>query len=726
MAENEIATAYVSIVPTTVGMRAALTGQVVGPATTAGTTAGAGMGKGITAGMLPVVRKAAVAVAGVLAAVGVAKFAAASIETFKNAAGEVVKLQRVAGGTAEEMSRFRFAAKASGVEVGTFTKGLTLFGRNLTTATQSGDATAKMIQQLGFDFRDANGQILPMSELLPKVADRFESMPNGAEKTALAMKLFGRAGADLIPFLNKGSKGLAELAKQSDKFGQTLNQKMVEDFLAARKNTRDWNLALEGLKIQIGAKLLPILTKLSLWFTEKAIPAIQTVGEAFVRLTDGTASTGEKLTAIAVAAGPIALILAKIIPVVAMVVKAFGAFGLVSNPVGWVVLAIGAVIGALVLLWNKSEGFRSFVEGVWKGLQKIGQAIADFWSGTVAPIVSEAWEQIKKTAQETWIAIRPTLEQWKAKAAELVAWWVANWPQIQATIQVLWDQYLRPFISWMIGTGIPAIGWLVTAWVNGFSTMVNFMRPAFVQAMTVITLLWRSIEIATNIITTNFKLIASVTSVVWSGIRTAISVAVNVIKTTLGSIAGAVSGVIAAFTGLYNGIKSKMTDIGRKVSDIKDTVTGALKGAASWLYGTGESVVKGLISGIGSLKSSVTSALLNLLPEPLRKFAGKLGINSPSKVFAGFGENVGQGFTSGIDSTLADVEAATTRLAATSLAGFDPGSLAPTITPAAMTIASPKHLVIVDADGALIGRMKVAADQALDGLADELLYRNAG
>lgn len=726
MAENEIATAYVSIVPTTVGMRAALTGQVVGPATTAGTTAGAGMGKGITAGMLPVVRKAAVAVAGVLAAVGVAKFAAASIETFKNAAGEVVKLQRVAGGTAEEMSRFRFAAKASGVEVGTFTKGLTLFGRNLTTATQSGDATAKMIQQLGFDFRDANGQILPMSELLPKVADRFESMPNGAEKTALAMKLFGRAGADLIPFLNKGSKGLAELAKQSDKFGQTLNQKMVEDFLAARKNTRDWNLALEGLKIQIGAKLLPILTKLSLWFTEKAIPAIQTVGEAFVRLTDGTASTGEKLIAIAVAAGPIALILAKIIPVVAMVVKAFGAFGLVSNPVGWVVLAIGAVIGALVLLWNKSEGFRSFVEGVWKGLQKIGQAIADFWSGTVAPIVSEAWEQIKKTAIETWTAIQPALEQWKAKAAELVAWWVANWPQIQQTIQTLWDNYLKPWISWMIGTMIPFVGKLVEAWVNGITTMWNFIQPPLANMIAIMGMIWRAVAFAIDIVVQNFRLIASVANVVWTNVKNIISVAVGVVKTVMGTISGAVSGVIGAFTGLYNGIKSKMSDIGRKVSEIKDTVTGALKGAASWLYSTGKNVVKGLISGIGSLKSAVTSALLNLLPEPLRKFAGKLGINSPSKVFAGFGENVGQGFTSGIDSTLADVEAATTRLAATSLAGFDPGSLAPTITPAAMTVASPKHLVIVDADGALIGRMKVAADQALDGLADELLYRNAG
>lgn len=726
MANNEIATAYVSIVPTTVGMKAALTSQVVGPASAAGTTAGAGMGKGISGGMLPVVRKAAAAIAGVLAAVGVAKFAAASIETFKNAAGEVVKLQRVAGGTAEEMSRFRFAAKASGVEVGVFTKGLTLFGRNLTTATQSGDATAKMIQQLGFDFRDANGHILPMSELLPKVADRFASMPNGAEKTALAMKLFGRAGADLIPFLNKGSKGLAELAKQSDKFGQTLNQKMVEDFLAARKNTRDWNLALEGLKIQIGAKLLPILTKLSQWFTEKAIPAIQTVGEAFVRLTDGTASTGEKLAAIAVAAGPIVLILAKIIPVVAMVVKAFGLFGLVSNPVGWVVLAIGAVIAALVLLWNKSEGFRSFVEGVWKGLQKIGQSIADFWSGTVAPILSEAWDQIKKTATETWAAIQPALAQWKQKAAELVAWWVANWPQIQQTLQTLWDQWLRPLISWLISTGIPAMGALVTAWVNGVTTMWNFIQPPLANMIAIMGQIWRSVEFAIGIVVQNFRLISAVANVVWTNVRNIISIAVSGIRSAMGTISGAVSGVIGAFTGLYNGIKSKMADIGRKVSEIKGTITGALRGAGSWLYGIGKNVVEGLISGIGALKSAVIQALLNLLPEPLRKFAGRLGINSPSKVFRGFGENVGQGFVVGIDGSLADVTAATDRLAASASTGFNPGTITPTITPAAMTVTSPKTLVVVDADRALVGRMEVVADQALDGLADELLYRNAG
>ena len=77
----------------------------------------------------------------------------------------------------------------------------------------------------------------------------------------------------------------------------------------------------------------------------------------------------------------------------------------------------------------------------------------------------------------------------------------------------------------------------------------------------------------------------------------------------------------------------------------------ALSGAGLALVGVGKDIVRGLISGIGSLAGDVGRALLNLLPGPLQKFAGKLGINSPSRVFAEFGRNIGQGLVVGVDST---------------------------------------------------------------------------
>jgi phage-related protein len=80
------------------------------------------------------------------------------------------------------------------------------------------------------------------------------------------------------------------------------------------------------------------------------------------------------------------------------------------------------------------------------------------------------------------------------------------------------------------------------------------------------------------------------------------------------------------------------------------------------LRDAGMSIVRGLISGIGSMASSVGHALLGLLPGPLQKFANLLGIHSPSKVFADFGANIGQGLIDGIDGSRSGVEASMTGL----------------------------------------------------------------
>ena len=51
-----------------------------------------------------------------------------------------------------------------------------------------------------------------------------------------------------------------------------------------------------------------------------------------------------------------------------------------ANPIGIVIVAIGALVGAFIVLWNKSEGFRNFWINLWE---------------KVKAIVTSAWEGIK-------------------------------------------------------------------------------------------------------------------------------------------------------------------------------------------------------------------------------------------------------------------------------------------------------------------------------------------
>jgi hypothetical protein len=102
----------------------------------------------------------------------------------------------------------------------------------------------------------------------------------------------------------------------------------------------------------------------------------------------------------------------------------------------------------------------------------------------------------------------------------------------------------------------------------------------------------------------------------------------------------------------------------------------------------GRNIVSGLISGIRAMAGAIGRALLDILPGPLRKFAGALGINSPSTVFAEFGRNIGQGLIVGMAATEAEVTRGVGRLAAAATAGTAPARRAATArltTPAAAT-----------------------------------------
>jgi phage-related protein len=223
---------------------------------------------------------AKVAMAG--AGLAVVGFAASSISKFKQVTTESRGLQRSLGGTLEEASRLREAAVLSGVDVETFGKSMQKVDKTLVGATANQKTAAAMTKTLGFAFQDAHGHVKPMGELLPQIADKFAGMADGPEKTALAMKLFGKAGTQMLPFLSKGASGIKALEKESDKFGTTIGNKSIKDLAAAKEGQRKWQASMDGLKVTIGAQLLPMVTQFINFIRDHVIPIVQKI-TGFIR-----------------------------------------------------------------------------------------------------------------------------------------------------------------------------------------------------------------------------------------------------------------------------------------------------------------------------------------------------------------------------------------------------------------------------------------------------------
>jgi len=75
---------------------------------------------------------------------------------------------------------------------------------------------AKALRALGIAVEDAAGNFRGAHEVMLDLADVFRELPDGPEKSRLAIEVFGRSGVALIPTLNKGREGLRALVPELD------------------------------------------------------------------------------------------------------------------------------------------------------------------------------------------------------------------------------------------------------------------------------------------------------------------------------------------------------------------------------------------------------------------------------------------------------------------------------------------------------------------------------
>lgn len=208
---------------------------------------------------LGTLKKFAAPLAALAASLSVKKVVDDSIGAFSDLAGSVKSLQRVVGGSTEEVSGLLGVMRMTGIDSDRAQTSLTLFSRVLTRAGQDAEKTAALTAAMGVEFKTAEGNMKPMSEILPGLADHFKSMPDGAEKTALAVQLFGRQGTAMLPMLNRGSEGMAQMQARAKELGLTLDETSMTAFGNSRKATREFEAAIGGLQLTLGSVLLPVV-----------------------------------------------------------------------------------------------------------------------------------------------------------------------------------------------------------------------------------------------------------------------------------------------------------------------------------------------------------------------------------------------------------------------------------------------------------------------------------
>lgn len=189
---------------------------------------------------------------------------AVAIKGSINEADKLNKMSQSVGMPVDELSKLKYAAELSdvsleqlGVSLGKLSKNMSLM------AGGAAGPAAEALKAMGLSVKNTDGTLKTSGEVLASVADKFKGYEDGAAKTALAIAIFGKAGAAMIPLLNQGRDGLKEAGDEAARFGLVLTKETAQQAENFNDNLTRMSKILSGASLKVTAEMLPAMENLS-------------------------------------------------------------------------------------------------------------------------------------------------------------------------------------------------------------------------------------------------------------------------------------------------------------------------------------------------------------------------------------------------------------------------------------------------------------------------------
>lgn len=338
---------------------------------------------------------------------------AGSLKVFAAAGDQLDKMSKRTGVSVEALSELGFAAEQSGTNLETFEKGVRTMQRTVGDAEQGLSTAVDAFDALGLSVDQLQG--LSPEQQFTLIADRLSQITDPTLRASAAMDVFGRAGTQLIPLLENGAKGMAELRDQAKSLGLTISTQSAAD---AAKLTDTLNILWRVVKnnaFAIGSALAPAIIEASNRITSIVVRTSNWIKQnqdliatAF-KVAAGVVFAGVALAAFGAAVSAVASVVGGLATVVSGIGAAFGIIGsavlAILSPVGLAVsaiIALGATIltatdiGAEALQWL-GDRFRSLKSTVFKVIGGITDALK---AGDIELAAKILWLSLKLAWQK--------------------------------------------------------------------------------------------------------------------------------------------------------------------------------------------------------------------------------------------------------------------------------------------------------------------------------------
>ena len=284
-------------------------------------------------------------------------------------------------------------------------------------------------------------------------------------------------------------------------------------------------------------------------------------------------------------------------------VLAFNA-AIAANPLGALVVAITAVVGALVWFFTQTEtgkqiwsAFVDFVVGLWNGL-------VEFFSGLWTTI-SEGAINLWNGAVEVWNSV---IEGIKIAWNGIVEFFVALWEGISSTATAAWTTITETVIAIVQ----PFIDVFMSIWngmKDGLGQIFEGIKMIFSGAWELIkSIVMGAVLFIIDLVTLDFtkmgedlgliwESIKSAASMIWDGICTYFS---GIISTIIGYFPGAFEGLKTFLSGIWDSIKATAEAMWNAICQAILGIIDAFIASAKALWEGFKSFMSGLWEGIKS------------------------------------------------------------------------------------------------------------------------------
>ena len=311
-----------------------------------------------------------------------------------------------------QLGGLKYAARMSEVDPDALVPSFERLNKAIAAASAGKNKdVAALFSRLGISLKGADGHIRTVAEVMPQLSDAIKNADGPAERTRIAMALFGKAGADLLPMLMKGSEALKAYAEDGKRLGYEATEVERAALQPFHEQMIRLNAVTGSFSRAVGVKLAPILE-----------PVLHKVTDLIIANKDWMASfAAEKVKAIADALKQIDW--NDLIERVKGVVSVFTSFG--SSTMGLVSIIggmalvitsplIGAIAGLIGILKDLGDDLRgltllALANPILAAVALIAGAAAAlwFWWKPIKGYFTDMWAGIVASFQSAWQYIEP-------------------------------------------------------------------------------------------------------------------------------------------------------------------------------------------------------------------------------------------------------------------------------------------------------------------------------